>query len=237
MRRLLAFVLLLSSLPLSGHSGIIMRGSGGASSEWSKVGEDSGYVPTLGGSKVFTLPGPPQEGDLVVAAGACDGDYPPTITETGYTTAIDSGTTSPLEWMIYKVMGGTPDTTLTLTSDAPTDRRVAAVVQVWRGGYSAGILDSAYVDATTGDSTTPDPPAITTANNNALVFALGYMDDDDTTANGISKNTELASTFEGATVGMASKQVSVAGSEDPGTFTFGATDQWRAGTISFRRNP
>jgi hypothetical protein len=78
-------------------------------------------------------------------------------------------------------------------------------------------------------SGSPNPPAITTVTNGAMVVALGFLDDDRVAG---SADAPLTYTFAaasqssgtGSTVMAAYKELTVAGTDDPGTFTTTSDD-------------
>jgi len=207
---------------------------------WSKVGEIGTIITAGSGNQSITLPGPPIANDLVIVATSADVSCANCIATSGYTVPENGTDANPGANFGYKVMESTPDTTVLIVRDATILR--SNVVQVWRGGNAASILDQSMPTPATGSSANPDPPAIVTQNANALVVAIAHLDDDDTTvtaypsgySNGISQNTGQGSTTVGSTTAVCSYVKVTAGSEDPGAYTMGSSDQWQAATISFR---
>jgi len=207
---------------------------------WSRIGTDIGVAIAAGsGTQSINLPGPPATGDLVIIAIAgdvsCADSIPSDYTKPENGTGVNPGAN-----FGYKVMGGTPDTTVLIAKHATVLK--SCVVQVWRGGNASSILDQTYPTPATGSSANPDPPQIVTQYANALVVAIAFLDDDDSTvsnyssgyADGKSANTGQSSSSVGSTVAVCSKVVASPATENPGAYTMSSSDQWQAGTISFR---
>ena len=207
---------------------------------WSRIGTDIGVAIAAGsGTQSINLPGPPATGDLVIIAIAgdvsCADSIPSDYTKPENGTGVNPGAN-----FGYKVMGGTPDTTVLIAKHATVLK--SCVVQVWRGGNASSILDQTYPTPSTGSSANPDPPQIVTQYANALVVAIAFLDDDDSTvsnyssgyADGKSANTGQSSSSVGSTVAVCSKVVASPATENPGAYTMSSSDQWQAGTISFR---
>jgi hypothetical protein len=204
---------------------------------WSKIGETPAAIPYDAGlgTQDVTLPGSPATGDLVLVLVGGDVSCQNTITTAGYTTPENTTGASPGAHFGYKVMGATPDSVVTVQKDSAVYKCV--VVQVWRGGDAASILDQAYSSVAT-----LNPPSIVTQSDDALVVAIAVIDDKDTTVatwpsgytNGLETNTGLGSTNAGTSVALSSKVVASAGTEDPSTYAFNAADVYLAGTISFK---
>jgi len=76
--------------------------------------------------------------------------------------------------VFHKVMGGTPDTTLTITGNTlGSDEVEGSIVVVLRGVHATTPLDVAAVRAGGTSSPLPNPGAITPATSGALVLAFG----------------------------------------------------------------
>lgn len=89
----------------------------------------------------LTLPEGIQEGDFVLVLAGCgyDSDRDRVLSPSGYTTIarpnLASGAWKTYNYLGYKFMGPTPDTTLTIAGCAPypADYAAIAVAHVWRG--------------------------------------------------------------------------------------------------------
>src|SRR3990167_10732011 len=141
-----------------------------------KVNETTFTIAAGTGSESETLPGPPAAGDLVIIAMASDSTMTSDgISTAGYQNIEYVNNAAPGHQVAYKVMGSTPDTTVTILQNGTS--MAAGVIQVWRG-QNPTVLDVASTVAT-GSSGDPDSPSITTSTGGALVFSVGLLDDDD----------------------------------------------------------
>lgn len=122
-----------------------------------------------GGTTNFALPGGLAQDDVVVYYAAADGGIP--ALPTGYTnirtdnSAVDSR-------IAYRIMGATPDSTIT-GLDGGAD--VAHSVTVLRNVDTADVVEA---DAVADTTNVPNPPAVTTANDGCAILALASIDDD-----------------------------------------------------------
>lgn len=191
---------------------------------------NTGRVTLTGAS--LTLPAGLATGDLVIVASASDNDTP--SYPTGYTQGQRGRSSVGYQWA-YKFMGNPVDTTVSgLTNDSVTTHLAAA----FRGVNSITPLDATSPTVTSAGSGTPNPPAITTVTNNAVVVALGFLDDDNVASTaGAPTNYTFAAASQGsgtgATVMAAFRTRASAGSEDPGAFS-GGTDDNIGATLALR---
>jgi hypothetical protein len=120
----------------------------------------------------------PSTGDIVVVscAAASTTNLDMSIITAGYTSVADryTNTTRDLNLGVsYKVMGGSPDTSVTVPgSDTSTDG-AAACVQVFRGVDTTTPMDTTAVVTGGSNSATPNPPSITPVTVGALVVIAG----------------------------------------------------------------
>ncbi len=205
---------------------------------WSLVGSTSNYSSTQDGTETVTLPGTPQEGDIVVVVAAsdqADGGTPVDISTSGYTKWL-TGNNFPRGVIGWKRLGASPDSSVAIER---TNRayNTCWAVQVWRGGDSSQ-PDAALVTAS-GGSGDPNSPSITTTSDDALVLSFGLLDDDSATlnnpptgySNAILQNANAAA-GSSCTVMIASKEVATAGAENPGVWDTSHSDAWYAGTLA-----
>ncbi len=158
-------------------------------------------------------------------------------TPTGY-TLIEGGTgttaTSVRYNASYKFMTSTPDTALTLSNLAGEDH---TVVTVWRNVDTTTPMDvtDTRAEGTTGN---PNPPAITTVTNNAMIVAVLF--EDDITGTPTPPSGYTLAGFQSVTFGavaQAYRSQTNAGTEDPGTWSISTNnDQYVALTIALRRS-
>lgn len=128
--------------------------------------------------------------------------------------------------------------TLTITTDA-TEQSVNRSIAVynWEGTLAGGLNIPA---AATGTTANPDPPAATDSwgTVDRKTIAVQGCDGGRTTSaypSGFTLNQFNDSSGGGAGCGLGSAGLNNnAGSQNPGTFTISASDQWVAATISIR---
>lgn len=212
---------------------------------WTLVGATTTSIAGDGSDTAVTLPGSPQEDDIVLVAGVSDLDTAPEVTgvdSAGYTLIYQDTGSSPDTRVQYKVMGATPDTTVTLSTSGYTQGRDANyVIQVWRGVDTANPIDVTSTNSS-GTSGDPDSPSITTTTNGALVFSFGLLDDDDVvgspTLSGYTNVSAQDTQFgaAGSSVMVASKEVATAGAEDPPAWVTTGDDAWKAVTVALRKS-
>jgi hypothetical protein len=166
----------------------------------------------------------PQEGDLVVIAVATGSDELRSRAVTGYTQIAslysnDTETDTNL-WVGYKIMGSTPDTTVTIPTSGDTSDAQTVAIQVWR--------NVVYEDVTTaiGENTVlADPPSITTTTGNNVVLVIGAGGHDAGTQTYAASYADnfltigSDDTFQ-STIGFGSVNRPTAGAYDPPAFTF-----------------
>jgi hypothetical protein len=138
---------------------------------------------------------------------------------------------------MYKIMPDPVDSSVTgLTAGGSDSGHLAVVFR--------GVDPSAPIDATTTTSSSgsgdPNPAAITTATNGAMVVGLAFLDDDLISTPTAPSGYTLAdfNTFgvsgTGGSVMAVYKEVATAGSEDPGTIVTNGDDVWWAATVALR---
>ena len=192
--------------------------------------------------------------DLVIVvtgwASAANGD-PGVTTPTGYTEVYDlyrSDTRDVNISVNWKVMGGTPDTSVTVRGYNNAANGGATAVHVWRGVNTTTPMDVAPpTGVTAGNASRPDSPAITPITTGAMVLSVGMGTGDatplaQTTPTGYSNGRSVAGTGSTMSViaNIASKTWSGSGAEDPAAWTGGETstsDSWAAGTLALRPAP
>jgi len=207
---------------------------------WSLIGTPVGVAIAAGaGTQSITLPGPPAIDDLILVATSGDISCADSINSAGYTVPENGTGANPGANFGYKVL--TTTETVVLINKHATILK-SCVVQVWRGGNAASILDQTMIAAASGNSANPNADVIVTQNANALVVCIAHLDDDDSTVNtwpsnytnGTSANTGQSSTTLGSTTAICSRIIVSPGSEDPGAYTMSSSDTWDCIVISFK---
>ena len=193
-----------------------------------------------------------QAGDLVIVvtgwASAADGN--PGVTTAGYTEVYDgfANDTRFANFSVnWKIMGGSPDTSVTVSGFNNAANGGATVVQVWRGADPLNPMDVAAPSAPLGvsgiNASRPNSPPITPVTTGAVVIAVGL-------GTGAAAPTAmtaptgfingLSATGAGSTMGAVANIASQAwagGAVDPAAWTGGGTattDSWVAGTLALR---
>lgn len=119
----------------------------------------------------------------------------------------------------------------------------SVIIQAWRG-VDKRVIDARPSDAWTKawNSSTFDPPSVTTVTDGALVIAVVALDDDDTTVstwptgytNQVEENSGNASSGAGCTIAMSSKIVASAGAENPAAYTMSTSDDGWVCTVALQ---
>lgn len=189
----------------------------------------------------------PAEDDIVILSFAqhIAGDANLAPTTSGYTELADLYTSDEGDlnmYVGYKVMGVTPDTTVTVPSQGTGSLIVA--VHVWRNVDTTTPIDATTTTATGVDTVQADPASITPVTSGAVVIVVGASASDTTNSDittvpsgytvEVSRNTS-ASRECGLVVGA---KAWAGGAENPGVFTgTTSTDSkavWGAVTIALR---
>lgn len=176
-----------------------------------------------------------EEGDLVVVMwGLNEAQGGFSVTSSGWTYAGSEAKGNVTLAVAYKIMGATPDTSCTLNigNSANCNYLVAA----FRNVDQSDPDDSVTPLSADGSGDRPDPPAITVNTDGALVLAMGASNGGGgntafTAPSGYTNMTEQGGAFQ--KTGFCFKQVSAAGSENPGSFRASAgTGDWSAWTMA-----
>jgi hypothetical protein len=188
----------------------------------------------------ITLPGSPQEGDIVFVATALDNATlsVPNDGTTNYTPEFTDETAVPDCGVWHKTLGASPESSVFVSAVNNALAATACVVVIFRGvDVDGGIFDQTTTSAnsTTGD---PNPPSITTQTDNAAILSFGFLDDDNITSctqSGGSNVTFVAAdgpSEETASTMFGWQLQASAGAVDPAAFVTDGTDAWRAVTIA-----
>ena len=239
-------------------AGLLHIAAGAAEAALQYVGGTTGsgtaatYNVNLNGTLTGGLASSPAAGDIVIVvtgwASAADGN--PGVTTAGYTEVYDGYANDTRDANLsvsYKIMPGTPDTSVTVSGFNNAANGGATAVHVWRGIDQATPLDVAAPSAPLGvsaiNAARPDSPAITPATSGAVIIAVGLgtgaaaptaMTAPTGFVNGLSA-TGAGSTM-GAVANIASQDWA-GGAVDPAAWTGGTTstsDCWVAGTLALR---
>lgn len=206
---------------------------------FTKVAETTFEIDDDGANHDVTLPGPPAADDIVIFACVNDAAITPGLQTSGYTDIHTGATALPGFESGFKKMGGTPDTIITFNQTFTADS-TTGVLQVWRGQDLTTPEDTTPTTDSAG-SGMPDSPSITTITDGALVFAIGFLDDENIASSvtvpsgyGDLLANDVSVFVGNATVMIASKEVASAGAEDPAVFGGSGTNDWVSATFALR---
>lgn len=163
------------------------------------------------------------------------------ITSTGWHSEFNgktatSGTTKCWYDASWKIMGSTPDTSVTIKGSTDANTPVIVLVQAWSGVDTTTPMDVAPVYA--GTNGAANPGAITPVTAGAVVVAAGIAAENFNVPGAPTGYTNLtANKFlisNAIEAGMASKVWSGSGAEDPATFSgFSTSTTFAAGAFTF----
>ena len=191
----------------------------------------------------------PSAGDIVVVTSGFSGfgNGNPGVVTAGYTEIADLYANDVLDANLsvaYKIMGSTPDTSITVQSTNDTDYGSAASIQVWRGVNQITPIDVASTTATGVNAARPNAPAIIPITPGAVIIACGLGTTNTTpvdfTAPAGMINHVVASgagVKAGCCAATASYSTWTSGAYDPAAWTGGesvADDSWCAVTLVLR---
>lgn len=180
----------------------------------------------------------PIQNDIVIVAFATNPDDTGQISYrlSGYTEITDLyvNDTERVQLQVgYKIMGATPDTSVTITGGtADGDQAGAVAVHVWRGvdiSNPANPFDATATTFTSLNTAIPNPPSIQPVTSNAVVLAVGaggHNDGTDTfSSSGLSNFISIgANDTHDVTIGLGSISWSGSGAVDPAQFGFSGSD-------------
>lgn len=199
-------------------------------------------IPGNTGSGTISIP-TSNENDLVLVFAANEngsgvGGFSTAVASEGWTIDFDNlDASGPGAGMMYKIMGVTPDTTVTVGGS--TQRNVVVIVVILRGANTTTPIDTATV---LGTINTYIAGTITTVTPDAMIINANFLDDDDVADTGIpplgytmieSADTGHDDGTSGCTIDIAYKMMSSAGQEIPGAWT-GLDDASRTYSIAIR---
>lgn len=147
----------------------------------------------------------------------------------------------------YKVMGATPDTTVSIPAAAATTNGVACTIHAFRGMDTSGPMDATAQTATGTNGGIANPPSITPVSRGAWVMACGgaavaagavFTNSGDLSATtNHFRSVTITSTTNDANAGAGIKTDWSAGAFDPAAFggsTSTNTGSWGAVTLALK---
>jgi len=223
----------------SSSSGLVFVGgttAGGRGDSYTSVSLTS----LTGG--IAAAPGP---GDVVIVVHGCigTGDVDPSVS--GYTELTELYANDDVDANVavaWKIMGPTPDTSVTVFQDGTSSNGHATAIHVWRGAHQTTPFNVTTTTATGTNSDKPDSPTITPTTAGSMVLSVGLGAQDDTVAatlvapTGYTDN-DFVSKGDGSTrsaIAVIASKAWVSGAEDPDAWTGGEVDtsnSWVAATL------
>lgn len=189
-----------------------------------------------------------QQGDIVIVVTgfASTTDQDPGVSTAGYTEMADlysNGTTQDANFSVnYKIMGASPDLSVTCNGSFSTTFGSVCIAYVWRGENQTTPFDVASTTATGTGANAPDCPSITPVTPGAVVICTGLTATPATDATvtapaGYTNQVDIGvDPGTAAIVGIASKDWN-SGAEDPAvwtTWTVGSAGSYAALTLALR---
>lgn len=203
----------------------------------------SATASAINGANVnITLPAGTAQNDVVIVLQGCAGvpQSNPGATD-GYTLIANTSPSARAnKWVGWKVMGASPDATVTLSGTAGASEAVAGLVLVYRGVDTTTPMDVAATESS-GNSTNPDCPSITPTSNDCAILALANSEINDATPGtvaGYSTPVVIASAAETRPQGSAGCYLIKTGgagvAEDPAAYSSWTTGNWNSTTVALR---
>jgi hypothetical protein len=179
----------------------------------------------------------PATGDYllyIAAADSADGASS-VMAPSGYTAVYETTDSNPNGGVWYKKLGAA-ETSITLPAVASLGTAHVYTMAVLKGVHATTPMDATRTTASggTGD---PDCPSITTATADAMVVAIGLIDDDTVTSVSAYPSGYTNTGFNGGTgasIVVSAKVVASPGAENPSAYATSADDAWWAITVAFR---
>jgi hypothetical protein len=174
----------------------------------------------------------PAEGDVVFIAVSCASTTLLSQIVGGYTQIASLYANDLFDtnlWVGYKVMGSTPDTSVTIPGSGSLDDAQTVALQVWRGLDLNDLFDVTRTTSTRIDTVLADPPSITTITNDSVLLVIGAGAHNSTTQTyGASYLDNFltvgANGSNDSTIGFGSIARPTPGTYDPAAFTFSVAD-------------
>lgn len=120
----------------------------------------------------------PAAGDIVIVGYtvAATADRVIGVTTSGYTEVAELYANDTIDANLsvsWKIMGATPDTSVSVSATGGSTDGAVVAIRVWRGADSTTPMDVTPTTATHLNTWTPDPPAITPVTSGAVIEVIG----------------------------------------------------------------
>jgi hypothetical protein len=189
-----------------------------------------------------------QENDFVLVINTCMGnsDRDMTMNTAGYTSILDiyvNGTTSDSNMGIsWKVMGSTPDSTVSCKGSSSANFGGGAIAYAFRGVDTSNPIDVTTTSATASGSSIPNPPSITPFTSGAFIVIAGSYaattpDTTVTVPTGYSNQVLVREDPSWGILTAVASKAWTSGAEDPAAWTDWTTEasgSWTAATVALR---
>jgi hypothetical protein len=195
-----------------------------------------------GAAVTLTWSTTPSENDYTVVVTGCPAanTTDASMTTEGYsihTFYEGVGETKPKYWIFYKKQTATPDTTAVVAATCGTATDTSAIGIVLRGVDGTTFSDQTPTTAGETTSTDPDGASIVTQTNGAYVFVVAasiVLDAAITTPTDYTTYSRVGDDTYDQTLAMAYKEIAVAGTEDPPSWTGWTSGLWYAITFAVK---
>jgi hypothetical protein len=210
----------------------------------SLIGTSQAGNASNGGDVTLTFDGTPAKNDVVLLFGGSSRGpatgYMTDPSTTGYTRIISSfgGITNPSVAVWYKVLGASPDASVTGVGTADSAMSTAYISFVLRG-VDTTILDGGIskIEA----SAVPNANAVLTRSAGAWVLVLGAVQNSDSSVGSVSgysnQATTVGSDTTNITVAGATKTIAASAVEDPGAWSTWTSGNGVAIALALRPGP
>jgi hypothetical protein len=185
-----------------------------------------------------------QAGDIVIVSvgKGSNGASVPTLSSSGYTQISGLYANDDYDANLlttYKIMGGTPDTTVEIAGSGNAGYGLTAIAHVFRGVHQSTPLDVTATTATGTNTGRPTPPAITPTTSGSLIVCIGANSAYDGTISSGLSNALSVTVDESYQSGIAGGTYSwTSGTYTPSQFA-GSTASyfcWCATTVALRKS-
>lgn len=190
-----------------------------------------------GGDCTVNLPGATSQDDVVVVIGghANSSGNQAGVNTSGYTRVVHLANSTCRLAIEYKVMGGSPDSSVSCRGSGSGVDATAYVVMVFRGVDTSSPID-APSQSTSGNNNSPNSSAINVNTVGAAVISgiIQAADENNINAPSGYGNKVLVNRTETNPVTSAGAwdTINTIGSENPGAWSSGTSARWVAGTVA-----
>ncbi|MDP5094155.1 MAG: Ig-like domain-containing protein, partial [Polaribacter sp.] len=173
--------------------------------------------------------------DLLIAAVSTDNADGVINTPSGWTLVQGALNSDTSLYVFYRLANGSEPNSYTFNLSSGSNEMCAAIVRYSGVNTTNPIQVSAIA---TGNSSTPNPPSITTSSNNAIIVNIIGTDDNESPMTHPSNTTERIDVeSDQNSLGIADQNQTNAGSIDPSNWTISGGERWVAVTLAINTTP